>query len=281
MIRNLLVATDGSPYGAVAVEGAFSLARRLYARLEAVHIIDSRLVELPMALPSFGAAAAWSGPQAASALQAALQARGEAILREVEARGEKENLPVETHLEFGNPAQVLRDIQQRTELVVLGRAGEHAGTAPGMTGSTMDRVVRRTIRPCLVTPPAFSPVKKILFATDGSAVSARARDVATDLAQALDIPLVVLAVAERAGGEERARTIVQNALSSIRAHETTAAGLALPGNPAAVILEQAKKLSADLVVLGMHGHGKVYDRLLGSTATLVNAHAACPVLLVP
>ena len=48
-----------------------------------------------------------------------------------------------------------------------------------------------------------------------------------------------------------------------------------------VILEQAKKLSANLVVLGMHGHGKMYDRLLGSTATLVNAHAACPVLLVP
>jgi nucleotide-binding universal stress UspA family protein len=281
MIRNLLVATDGSPQSAVAVDCAFSLAHRLYARLEAVHVIDSRLVDLPMALPAFGAAAAWSGPQASSALHAALQARGEAILRELEARAEKEEIPVETHLEFGNPAQVIRDIQQRTELVVLGRAGEHAVAAPGMTGSTMDRVVHRAIRPCLVTPPAFAPIRKILFATDGGAAAARARDVATDLAQALSVPMVVLSVATRASGEERARTVVENALSSVRAHETAAAGLALAGNPAAVILEQAKKLAADLVVLGMHGHGKMYDRLLGSTAAIVNARAACPVLLVP
>jgi len=281
MIRNLLVATDGSAQGAVAVECAFSLAHRLYARLEAVHVIDSRLVDLPMALPALGAAAAWSGPQASAALHAALRKRGEEILGELEERAEKEGMPLEATLAFGNPSQVLREIQQRTELLVLGRAGEHAQTAPGMTGSVADRVVRHAIRPCLLTPSSFSPIRKILFATDGGAVAARARDVATDLAQGLNVPLVILSVAERASGEPRARTIVQNAISSVRAHEATAASLALVGNPAATILEQAEKLEADLVVLGTRGHGKMYERILGSTASLVGAHAACPVLLVP
>jgi nucleotide-binding universal stress UspA family protein len=47
------------------------------------------------------------------------------------------------------------------------------------------------------------------------------------------------------------------------------------------ILREAKRWKADLIVIGSHGHGKLYKLLLGSTSEAVVRRAACPVLIVP
>lgn len=43
----------------------------------------------------------------------------------------------------------------------------------------------------------------------------------------------------------------------------------------------ARESHADLIVLGSHGHGAMYDLLVGSTAQGVLKNAPCPVLIVP
>ncbi len=53
------------------------------------------------------------------------------------------------------------------------------------------------------------------------------------------------------------------------------------GAPVPYILEQAKELSADYIVMGSHGHTALYDLLAGSTAHGVLRKAPCPVLIVP
>lgn len=53
------------------------------------------------------------------------------------------------------------------------------------------------------------------------------------------------------------------------------------GDPVAVILAQAAATKADYLVLGSHGHGAVYNLLIGSTAQGVLRRAACPVLIIP
>jgi nucleotide-binding universal stress UspA family protein len=47
------------------------------------------------------------------------------------------------------------------------------------------------------------------------------------------------------------------------------------------ILSQADELNADLIVMGTHGHGAMYNLLVGSTTKGVLKHSTCPVLLVP
>lgn len=47
------------------------------------------------------------------------------------------------------------------------------------------------------------------------------------------------------------------------------------------IREQAKNARADLIVMGSHGHGALYNLLVGSVASGVMKNAPCPVLLVP
>lgn len=55
----------------------------------------------------------------------------------------------------------------------------------------------------------------------------------------------------------------------------------LEGHPAKVILEQAERLRADLIVLGSHGHSALGEMLIGSVAHRVTLKSRVPVLLIP
>lgn len=55
----------------------------------------------------------------------------------------------------------------------------------------------------------------------------------------------------------------------------------LPGQPAAVILREAERLGADLIVVGSHSAEALDGRLLGSVATKVLQLAKVPVFMVP
>lgn len=278
MIKNILFGVDGSPGSEVARDVAIDLARRLDARLEAVHVVDSRMLEFPLVAPQAGVIG-WN-PGAVNGLQQALRTRGETLLRETAALAEKAGVPLVATLEFGHPAQVLTDIQCRTELVVLGRQGEHSKTAPDITGSTMERFIRRAERPCLVTPAVFRPIGKILVGVDGSPSAGRALREAIDLANALKIPLVILSVSETESDLPRAQQINLEAHCIARAHDCAAAAVTAVGNPAAAVMEKSAETGCDLIVLGSHGHGWIYDRLIGSVAAHVVSGGQIPVLLV-
>ncbi|HWB59774.1 MAG TPA: universal stress protein [Chthoniobacteraceae bacterium] len=53
------------------------------------------------------------------------------------------------------------------------------------------------------------------------------------------------------------------------------------GIAAANILAESKSLHADLIVMGSHGHGALYNLLVGNVTGGVIKAATCPVLVVP
>ena len=69
------------------------------------------------------------------------------------------------------------------------------------------------------------------------------------------------------------REIAQDGIK-VSLHEPT-------GAVAEEILNQANVLHADLIVMGMHGHGAMYNLLVGSATKGVLKHSRRPVLLVP
>jgi nucleotide-binding universal stress UspA family protein len=141
-------------------------------------------------------------------------------------------------------------------------------------------------------------LNRILVAVDGSEGSRKAARFAIDLARSANARLVLLSVLERPtivpfgplDGFAFSGMESQEQLSAVRkmldeiGHELPPAQVDKRvefGTPAEVIVEQADKLGADLVVLGSRGHGPVGRWLLGATTDRVVHHSRAPVTVVP
>jgi nucleotide-binding universal stress UspA family protein len=279
MIKNILVCTDGSAYGDVAREYGLHLAGRLQARLEGLHVLDSRTLEGPLMADISG----WVGAQPFSLqlqqFRTLLQQKGETILQAFASRCAAEGLTAETTLRMGHPARVLLEEEARTELLVLGQKGEHAEWLGDSIGSTVDRVARHSLKPCLVTPGAFRPIQKILAAFDGSGHASQALHEAAELAATLNVPLGVLTVAADKDTEQ-ANRISREGLLMAQAHQGHVTHLVGRGQPDAVILAMAAEYGYDLIVAGAHGHSRMREMILGSTTHLLIAKTDRPVMVV-
>jgi nucleotide-binding universal stress UspA family protein len=85
----------------------------------------------------------------------------------------------------------------------------------------------------------------------------------------------------RAEHYRTARVTLESAITEAReAHPgVTVAGEAVPGAPVDVLTRAAT--DADLLVLGSHGHGRLFHAVLGSVAEQCVRAAVCPVVVVP
>ncbi len=72
---------------------------------------------------------------------------------------------------------------------------------------------------------------------------------------------------------------IRGAVAELGGPGVSVDGTVLHGRPASAILDRAREFGADLVIVGSRGHGQITSLLLGSVATEVADHAACPVLV--
>jgi nucleotide-binding universal stress UspA family protein len=90
-----------------------------------------------------------------------------------------------------------------------------------------------------------------------------------------------LGVDIRAEHDRIAREALEAAVAIARAPypEVTVTAQAEPGAAADVLTRAAT--GADLLVLGSHGHGRLFHAVLGSVAEACVRRAACPVVVLP
>lgn len=135
-------------------------------------------------------------------------------------------------------------------VIVCGVDGSDAGQRA--LEWAIDEAIRRNCTLRVVTAWWWDGVEVLGAASSPAAASLQAQetqDVAVDRA---------LAASERAPEVER--LVVRNTPSVA---VTTAA------------------VDAELLVLGSHGHGAAYDKLVGSTSQRAIHHASCPVVILP
>jgi len=76
---------------------------------------------------------------------------------------------------------------------------------------------------------------------------------------------------------ERASEEIRSRFPDLAADLTAAT---IDGSPAAVIVEEAERWGADLIIVGSHGYGFWQRALIGSVSDSVTRHAPCSVLVV-
>lgn len=142
-------------------------------------------------------------------------------------------------------------------------------------------------------------MKKILAALDFSDITGAVVDAAASLADVYAAELTLVHVAapdpEFVGYEPGPDTVrdtrakqlrgehreLQAHAEALRARGIDARALLIQGPTVATLLEETRRIGADALVLGSHGHGALHRALLGSVSEGVVRGARLPVLLVP
>ena len=189
------------------------------------------------------------------------------------------------------------------DLIVLGTHGR-TGFERFVLGSVTEKVVRKA-RCAVLTVPSGAPdapqrplFARILCGTDFSPASDRAAQYALSLAQEAKGQLTMLHVVEWLPDHSFAkfpgfdvdrfrRSLLTDARARTEALVPEEARAwcetdtrVVCGKPYEEILRIAQNDAADLVVLGVHGHGPIDRVLFGSTPQQVVRQAHCPVLTV-
>jgi len=134
-------------------------------------------------------------------------------------------------------------------------------------------------------------IKRILLPTDFSQLSLGAVDYAIDLARPEQAEIVIVFVIEpiqyafpplliKQRQKEFADKLDRVAAKLIKRYPNVRTELHF-GVAYQVIVGVARKIKADMIVMGKHGHSALRDLLVGSVTERVVRSATCPVLVVP
>ena len=146
-------------------------------------------------------------------------------------------------------------------------------------------------------------LKKVLVPIDGSFISFKALDYAIQLGKAFDSEIVdthvndpydlstpvdpktvTIPTAEQSPAEKKkagaAALAIAQKVAEKAAYKNIAFEKAIDKDPGKRIIDMAKEIEADTIVMGNRGLGTAGAFLLGSVSTKVVAHAPCPIIVV-
>ncbi|SFI21007.1 universal stress protein [Jannaschia pohangensis] len=275
----IIAATDLSPRSDIALHRAAQIARATGAPLQIVHILDD---EMPAAV-----------------LNDQAEVLDHSLRTIVAAMDDVASLSPQIDVEVGHVARLLPKIatDRGASLIVLG-SHRGRGLADLFGSPTLSRVMGAVGVPILVavTEPVM-PWKKAIVGWDFSpAAEAAARlavslapDVTLSLLHAWADPGLAGPYAFEMGGVASGQTMQQlkgslEEASKALGHAPDVDGIphdALVGNPAEVILRQARAERPDVLVIGRHARSGIVRVLMGDTAARAALHAPCDVLIAP
>jgi nucleotide-binding universal stress UspA family protein len=86
---------------------------------------------------------------------------------------------------------------------------------------------------------------------------------------------------ERASELREEHRTLQSYARRIREQDLEAESLLIEGPVVKSLLEEARDLKADLLVIGAHSHSPLFDKLFGSTDTDLIKQSTIPLLIIP
>jgi nucleotide-binding universal stress UspA family protein len=207
---------------------------------------------------------------------------------------ETAQITINGELQFSAPGPTLVDRSEDAELIVVGTDGRGA-LARGLLGSVSSGLVRHARCPVAVIHdgeprmphPTNAPV---LVGVDGSSASELATEIAFDEASRRHVDLIALhawsnkELVEVPGVDWPAVKAEEERLMSEalagwqeRYPDVTVSKLLVCDQPARALVETSQ--SAQLVVLGSHGRGRLAGTLLGSVSNAVVQSVRVPVIV--
>jgi nucleotide-binding universal stress UspA family protein len=287
----ILCPVDFSEPSRQAFHYATAMAKWYAARVVALHVAHA-----PVAMARAGAGGGWAGDSTTTDFGLVRDR-----IRE-ELPAPPDGVTVTPDATSGAPADAIVAYAQsaKPDLIVIGTRGT-SGLKHLVLGSVTEDVLRTASCPVLAIPPAAGsaadfPLRRVLCATDFSATSLASLRAAAALTRDSSAEVTILHVLDDADenelfvarpydvhrhGESHKAHVLESlqdfAGRPFKDQKTPQVRLAF-GNADHEILNVAREMHADLVVMGVQGRNAMSTMLFGSTTNGVVRRAPCPVL---
>ncbi len=253
--QRLLLATDGSEFSRAPTAIAIALAGQFGVTLDVMTAVESE-----------AAGAAGRGRLAAVA-QAAQAA----------------DVTTEEILRIGPAVAEVIATARATDanVLVIGRRPSAGSLRERMTGDIAQQILIGSPCHVLVCGVAALPWRKrILVASDASRISVAAAEIAARFARVSHLPVTVLAAVPPGAERAPAERDVQDKLALLRSEGVECDSLIVEKPADSAILDAAREIGADLVVIGNDQRKGLPRKLLGQTTDRVVGSLECAVLVV-
>ncbi|MEQ1628114.1 MAG: universal stress protein [Nitrospira sp.] len=283
----LLLAIDGSDQSYEAVRALKYLARA--EELHILHILDVPSPAYPMMVPEVA-------QELYTTIERTMREDGARLLDRIVSLLPMDCGPVTKHMEIGSPADRIVEYaeQHQIELILVGARGL-GPIKERLIGSVSHRVLTFSKSAVLILPNFVKSLKQVLLPLQGSQDAERAlvflrqqpfREAITITALTVlpqtRPPWPVDAVAEREMESQALRsaeTFINSVAAELKHMGYNTQAKSTLGVPVEAILQEAKAISADLLMMGSRGRHGLSRMVLGSVSHAVLHHAQCPLLV--
>lgn len=262
MIKNILVAVDGSENARSAAEFACWMAKGFGARLTGIHVVDIVALEGPLIHDLAGSLGFELFNNFSSDVKKILEENGQGFLDDFKEECENAGMKADIVRAYGIVSSEICEKARLADLVVMGRAGINAKFEHGLMGSVAEGVVRKSEKPVFIAPKTFKVPTSPLLCYDARSNSSKAMHSAAEFVKATGLPLTVITVSDGIEGD----TLLAEAEHYLEPYGIKAEFKRLTGDDSPALIENfCNDNGHDLVFMGGASHGGILKIVLGST----------------
>lgn len=279
MIKRILVALDSDSDTPVAIRYAIDIANRTNARVTGLAVVDMDAIE--SSSRGGGIGSMYYAEKLRDRLTSETREKARSLIDRFEKEVEKSGLKHVETVEEGVPFQRIVEDMKYHDLLLIGKDPHFFYAHPKKDTDTLARVIENTIGPSIIVPESYREVRRVLFATDGGAASARALRRFIHLSPfGSDLELFVINVQESASTESE--LYLELARGYLEDHGFSPTVISMQDKHVAKrVLEEAEARKVDLIVSGaktssafrgIHLGKSTSELIMGSTIPLFIDH---------
>ncbi len=254
--QRLLLATDGSEFSRAPEEIAIQLANHFGVTLDLTTMVES---------PADDEIA-------------------RVRLAQTERKANTAGVACETIVRYGKQpaAEVVAAAKAAdSNILVIGRRPPRGGVKEQLVGDIAQQIILQSPCHVLIANWQAQPFQqRILMATDGWPISATIAEVTAQIAKAAKLPVTVLSAASTEAERIKAEEDVAEKIGLLRVEGIVCEARIVARPPAEAIIETAREIGADLVVIGNDQRKGLSRKLAGQITDRVAGGLGCAVLVV-
>lgn len=273
---NILIGLDGSRPSKSAAKYALQLAQNLNLSIHGIFIVDESIIMGPYEY--YKAELGISETPASQAeLVQLFEIFGEREIHWLENLCHTAHVPITTSLLFGGVSECILENAADSQFLAVGRRGNnHAGDEHHL-GQYFQYIAHHAQVPILVGGNQHRYIEQVLLAYDGSRAAQPALKWGVRFQQAMHCQVSVVVVNENSEPLSQWRNQIEHKLQSAGLENNEL--ILKQADPVVTILDAAKKLQADLIVMGKYRHARLRQWLFGSKVDTILHQTQRPIWL--